>query len=1854
MSNNKIKKFMCAILSSIMMISVLPAVIHAEENADTVSNEYYAISGETTDGILNAVVTDKVGNENIKAYIAEYDGEKLVKVEMKTELQTGENRITYPLNDKTDSVKIFLWKDGMTPVIDTFKKEVKTSPIANPTTEPTATPTASPTAIPTTSPTVSPTASPIATPDNKKTAQITIKYVDEENNKLKDDVVLSEKYSEGDTYTVPENLKTSFAVKTESGKYNLYTINKGTSELSKQFTSEMTLSLTFNSGVQYEYYEDFENYTVDESKWKLGNKSGYPTVNADHTKYIKHTTTNSSTGAYTDFDEIDTTEKIVEITADVMFTEVPTSGAGLGQFAISNTDPKFSSNNIQYGVNNSSNAGHILVMQYSDGSNFKLNNTDITDVCTAGKWLNIKAEANFSTKNVTITVTSEDGKTKTFTDKFFSSSVQGNVGAIYMRSPSTNGSVNVDNLTVRVTGNAGPVKPNVESPINYKSVYAFGDSIVYGHNAPDSSFMQLIANDYAINLNMMAKNGATIMQSSNHILSQIKNAPDEAPDFVIFDGYTNDAYGSAENDAFNSAGNNKDVTQCYGEITADGTTEFDTDTFCGAFEQTIYTMKQKWQTSKLVFVTIHKSGARNMEIQTKLHDLTLAICKKWDVEVVDMFADSTLDTTDSVQMSKYMIGGKGSHPNVTACREFYIPAIVRKLESLCDSEIPTQSPTVIPTSTPTATPTASPTVTPTASPTTTPTASPTATPTATPTVTPTASPTVSPTPTPNIVATYKFDFGNSEATDGYTAVTSDMIYDMSKTDAQEGYCGFLGTTENSYADDVLSYNMDSRAVDGFSLVKGQQIILSSGGENSDADADSDYIAVPTRENYVPDNASDYEGRYPIRFSMKADRASYYTVTATLTNSSTTENACVSLFSEKRQIVAEDVTIKPNEKITFKFSVDIEDVYYKMYSGSFNDDMLNISVSGKNAAISSLIVEKHGKTGGTIKGENTADGVNDGTTMWLCTDSTGCDYGATVPFFAFQNYAGSGQAFVKYAPENIAISNQGERGLATADNAHFNKCNLKPGDYLYVQYGHNETGGADTYYSNLSKYYDMAEKSGAKLIIASPVNRHQNSSLVDGQWQSDFTTYIEKAKQFVEEKIDEGKTNVAFVDLNKLYVAWMNEETTRIKNINPLLDEQGAMSFYYHSVKGGSIDGTHMNDAGADQAAYCFFMGAKEIVLAADNGSDDKYIKAQAEVLRPLAEGMKTKIGDSDTDNLPLTVSDEILNAGKAPNSYWDTVPTDAIEYDNSAAVDSVGAVTNEAGEMIISSVGMRIMNSGLTYAKAVVTVNNNGEETKYYTENNYDCTGDEAGVVKVNTGFITSDKDHSTVTESDKVSEITVPSGASCSVQIVSCDDNWIVGENPIEYSSIYNVYPSLGTIFDENGASVDGWNRLTGATEYSETITDDTDGSKYIAISSNNADSSGTKKNYGFYKALSQEITSGRYRLSFKTRFNAGVVRFALVSNVQSASNPFADKTYVLGIKSGSIYMNDEKLSIPTVTNDDGTTDSKINANQWINVDSILDLNSGKILISVAGSGYAEFDIADWQTNSPSTLPIKYFGIAGSSDGTTTSADVKDIKLISIPQGDLEQRTVSVTLSDNSMGKILINDEETTEKTVDISSAVTLKATANDGYKFVSWTDESGNVLSESSEYTVPRLYNNVTVTANFEAVASDEVTWDFAEYADTNAVTANEDTVLTYEKNGETLNIALKTNDQITTDGIVWSDKTLKAQTDTVSGRYIAYTPSKDGTLTVTFKGDKYASNKKPRMYIASDVTVGTTTKANLDGFTTTQKSQIDASAANTDTKVSFDVTAGKTYYIFSYCYNSNAVKFTIPNITFSPTAE
>ncbi len=195
-----------------------------------------------------------------------------------------------------------------------------------------------------------------------------------------------------------------------------------------------------------------------------------------------------------------------------------------------------------------------------------------------------------------------------------------------------------------------------------KSIYAFGDSIIYGHTEPENSFMQIIADEYNLNLSIYAKNGATvIIGSGNDIITQIKNAPSQSPDIIVFDGYTNDAYTAVLNKLGSPKGCN--------------TTAFDTSTFCGAFEEIIYTIKTKWPKAKIVYITVHKSGARDWTIQNTLHTIVTSICKEWSVDIADVFTDTTLDTRDISQMKEYIIGENGSHPNEKGCRRFYIPLL---------------------------------------------------------------------------------------------------------------------------------------------------------------------------------------------------------------------------------------------------------------------------------------------------------------------------------------------------------------------------------------------------------------------------------------------------------------------------------------------------------------------------------------------------------------------------------------------------------------------------------------------------------------------------------------------------------------------------------------------------------------------------------------------------------------------------------------------------------------------------------------------------------------------------------------------------------------------------------------------------------------------------------------------------------------------------------------------------------------------------------------------------------------------------------------------------------------------------
>ena len=841
---------------------------------------------------------------------------------------------------------------------------------------------------------------------------------------------------------------------------------------------------------------------------------------------------------------------------------------------------------------------------------------------------------------------------------------------------------------------------------------------------------------------------------------------------------------------------------------------------------------------------------------------------------------------------------------------------------------------------------------------------------------------------------YRFTFGVSATSDGSIPVPANAVYDVQGTyDAVMTFTyGFLGTTETSYADDVPASPScaEPRAIDGFSVVQGQQIVLH---DTNDANSVS-CACGPAAAEYLPLGASRYEGRYPIRFAMRGEERAYYAVTCTVANASSTTNADVTIFSERTHIIAHHLELGPGETRTFAWSVELAPNVYKT-QGTYYDNAVNVVVVGENAALASLTVVKQPQTAGTVRGES-VENMNAGRTMWLCTDSTGTDQAIATPFFSLQNYAGVGSGLSRWAPASLSIRNQGEGGLATSAGTHRRSCLLKPGDYLYVEYGHNESG-ITSYTNNLETYLADVNAAGASLVIVSPVERRTSWNSATSTWGRSLQGIAEAGEAWVEEKIAHGARNVAFINLNKKYNDWMNDEIHRITNINGQVSLNAAISFYYRSAKGANVDNTHINTAGADQAAYWVWQDALERVAAGENAAEGSVAKVQSDVLKGITEGCQLKVGiGGAVDNKPWLVADGIVNAGAAPNVFWDTPVSTGFAYVNDAVVADVAAVANADGSLTISNVTMRILNPN-NYYKAVVEVYGRDAlvaSATYYSCFNYDVGG--AGKVSGDLvdpnqpGFLTSDKDKAAVTAAD-VESITVPAGGKAFVWFAEADaGTWQVGSNapcspkhPVEWWG--------DVLLDDDCSSLDGWQVNTGAV-HSETVTDGA-----IYFTTTGADSGNTKKNYGLCHALGSAMTYGRYRVSFKAMMDSGCITFCLGDSIYSTTTMLFNNYETLAKIDGTTVTGPGATSPLVTVDSDGTPQNVANKLRWIDVDIVIDRDYGRTSISVGGGDFVEYRDPSANPKVPfAGKAWKYFGITcpGQQSSYGFIDDVKVVRL--------------------------------------------------------------------------------------------------------------------------------------------------------------------------------------------------------------------------------------------------------------------
>jgi len=195
------------------------------------------------------------------------------------------------------------------------------------------------------------------------------------------------------------------------------------------------------------------------------------------------------------------------------------------------------------------------------------------------------------------------------------------------------------------------------------------------------------------------------------------------------------------------------------------------------------------------------------------------------------------------------------------------------------------------------------------------------------------------------------------------------------------------------------------------------------------------------------------------------------------------------------------------------------------------------------------------------------------------------------------YAAWGQMIPAFfQPGKVAIANYAESGESLSGfiaARRFEKVLslMKPGDYAFVEFGHNdqkqrgEGVGAFTSYKKDMKYFiaEVRKKGGIPVIVTSMNRRNFDST---GKVNQTLGDYPEAGRQTAREE------NVALIDLNAMskvmYEAWGPEYSKKAFAIYP--------ENTFPGQKGALNDNTHFNPYGAYEIARCIAEGIKATKL----------------------------------------------------------------------------------------------------------------------------------------------------------------------------------------------------------------------------------------------------------------------------------------------------------------------------------------------------------------------------------------------------------------------------------------------------------------------------------------------------------------------------------------------------------------------------------------------------------------------------------------------------------------------------------
>ena len=359
---------------------------------------------------------------------------------------------------------------------------------------------------------------------------------------------------------------------------------------------------------------------------------------------------------------------------------------------------------------------------------------------------------------------------------------------------------------------------------------------------------------------------------------------------------------------------------------------------------------------------------------------------------------------------------------------------------------------------------------------------------------------------------FRFDFGPGKVSAGFTQILGNTVYDPAT---------------------------------GYGFEPGPQVsCLDRGGDD------------PLRSDFCTSDR-------PFFFSVRLPEGNYK-ITVTLGDETAASTTTVK--AELRRLMLERVHTVPGQFVVRTFTVNIRTPRIsdgrevrlkereKREEATAWDDKLTLEFNDARPAVCALEITP----------------VDNAVTVFLLGDSTVCDQ----PLEPWNSW---GQMLPRFFTPGVAVANNAESGESLRTSLSAGRLDkvlsaIKPGDYLFIQYGHNDMkekgegiGAFTSYKTDLDHFVDETLKHGGTPVLVTSVQRRTFDA--EGKITNSLGDYPEAVRRVAKEK------GVALIDLNTMSRAFY--ETMGPEN-----------------SKKAFVDNTHHNSYGSYELAKCVVEGIK--------------------------------------------------------------------------------------------------------------------------------------------------------------------------------------------------------------------------------------------------------------------------------------------------------------------------------------------------------------------------------------------------------------------------------------------------------------------------------------------------------------------------------------------------------------------------------------------------------------------------------------------------------------------------------------